>query len=257
MTTTKVETHADRVARLKREHRERVEKLKTDADAQIARTKQHRDSLVAESKLHRELLREESIARRRQKDRVELASRRGHRDFLGQIGAPLSLTDRRQMVDEWRMAPDDDNPAVRVLASWLRRTWASEGIDSRECAEPLLSNGAAVRTLRFIEVAPLRSVRACLIAAHETGHILHEPLADERAVKGELGERISVPCEIAAWRWVLDHVPIWTRDMHDDMTRFVTSYRSYATSEEAAAIDHLCSSWTFRATQLRIIKGSL
>ena len=64
------------------------------------------------------------------------------------------------------------------------------------------------------------------IAYHETGHCLHAPLADDRFVPGEFGKRLSVPRELAAWRWTLDRIPVWTEAMHAFMARCLKSYRA-------------------------------
>jgi len=109
-----------------------------------------------------------------------------------------------------------------------------------------------MRQQRFIEIAPLQSVRTCLIAAHETGHVLHPPLVDERSVKTEIGTTVCVAAELEAWRWVLANTPTWSPAMHADLTRFVNTYRRHATPAEAATIDRLCSSLELKRTQLRI-----
>jgi hypothetical protein len=75
---------------------------------------------------------------------------------------------------------------------------------------------------------------------------------DERIVDGEFGRKISVPSELAAWRWVLDRAPVWTAEMHAFMGRCLTSYRSYAIEPEAHAMDVLCSRLSFLQTRLRI-----
>src|SRR5947207_13648413 len=88
------------IERVERESAERIAKLKADADERIKRSRQHKRDLVAQSTRHRELVREESIERRKQADRVELAERRDHRDFMQAIGGALSPTEAQQLEDE-------------------------------------------------------------------------------------------------------------------------------------------------------------
>jgi hypothetical protein len=96
-------------------------------------------------------------------------------------------------------------------------------------------------------------MRLCLIALHETGHVVHAELADYREVLAEdKFHKISVPAELESWRWTLAHTPAWDEPIHADMARFLNSYRSYATPEEATAIDQLCSNLNCRRVQLRI-----
>src|SRR5262245_56510054 len=94
------ERHRQAMADLENTHDSRMKKFKSEADAQIRRQEQHRRELVEESKRHRQLLREETMEQRRQNDRVELASRRGHRKFLEALGADLGPIDRQQLEDE-------------------------------------------------------------------------------------------------------------------------------------------------------------
>ena len=67
--------------------------------------------------------------------------------------------------------------------------------------------------------------------------------------------RIYPSDEVNAWRWVLEHTPVWLPAMHQRMTECLASYRPDATPEEARAIDQLCSDISFRLTQLRILRG--
>jgi hypothetical protein len=251
------ETHGDRMRRLETESAARKQRLRAEADAEIARSQRHRDELLEQNRRHKELLREESMERRRQRDRVELASRRGHRDFAKALGVSLTPVERQQWIDEMKEeTADPSDPIAKKLETWLQDICSRERIDVRFCAAPEIANGTAARTSRYIEVAQGRSVMHKLIAAHEVGHVLHPPVADERAIPGEFGiGKISVPCEIAAWRWVLDHIPVWTAAMHLDMTRFLGSYRGSAIESELHEIDDLCSPLTMRETQLRILKS--
>ncbi len=249
--------HLDRVKELQATFEKEITDIRGKADKRISESEQHRRELVAENRLHKKLLRERLIEERRQADRVELCQRRGFRKFLADIGGTLGPTEQRQWLDEISGDFDDrDNPLVKKIASFLQHVWMSEAIDIRDCADPRLANGTASRKGRWIEIGPLRNLRLCLIALHETGHVVHAELLDYREVVAEdKFHKISVPAELESWRWTVAKTPVWTEDMHGDMTRFLNSYRRYATSDEATAIDQLCSNLNFRRVQLRIAIG--
>jgi len=233
---------------------ERKRKLKEDADAQIAKSREHKSRLVAEHKRFKELLREEALERRRQKDRVELTQRRDHRDFVLALGGTLSPLDERQLQDEQEeLNSNPDDPVVRIWSEWLDQVETLGAIDRRECAEPLLRNGSAVRSSRYIEVAPRSSVVQCAIEGHEVAHILHPDLAEEREITGDFGTKISVPSELASWRGLLDNCPSWSEQMHAFMKRCLNSYARYANETEAAAITDICSQLTYLQTRHRIV----
>jgi hypothetical protein len=245
--------------RIERESEERMAKSKAHADKMIAQMEQHRADLLAQSKLHTKLLREERMEQRRQDDRVVLAARQGGRKFSTDIGAPWSLSDRQQWLDEvLEECASETDPDARRLHAWLDDVERREGIDGRLCVEPRIVNGAAVRSARYVEWSGRRTVRQGLIRAHEDGHILHQELKDYHRVPvaGQVGT-ISVPAEIAAWGWVHAETPVWTEPMHDDMTRFLGGYRMHANEAEAAAIDRLCSPLTLRIIRQRIVEASL
>ncbi len=246
------------IDRVEQEHRERMQKLKSDADSRIERQRQHKRDLVAQSKRHRELLREESMEKRRQEDRVELASRRDMRDFMEAIGGSLSEFDRRHLQDELEEAncTPNDPQVVRVRKA-LECEWAKAGLDVRVCADPLLRNGVASREGGYVEIAPISSLIMGEIAYHETGHCLHAPLADDRFVPGEFGKRVSVPRELAAWRWTLDRIPVWTEAMHAVHGALPEVVPSRTRSRlRRRQMDDLCGAGTMRLTQLRIQKDN-
>jgi hypothetical protein len=246
--------HEARIAQLKREHEDAIAKIERDADKTIAYTAKHRELLKAESALHRRLLREQQIVKRRAEDRVQLTHQSGFRQFMQDIGGTLSEYDKRQWDDELSGAFDDTgNPAVQAIARFLRDVWRREAIDVLDCVDPRIANGSAVRKLRQIQIGPIQNLRIASIALHETGHIVHPDVPDRREVLAEdRYHKISVPCELAAWTWVLAETPYWDQRMHDDMTRFLGSYKHYAIDVEKVAIDQLCSPASFLATTHRI-----
>jgi len=247
--------HEARIAKLKREHEDAIAKIDRDADKTIAYLAKHRALLKAETELHRRLLRERQIAHRRAEDRVQLTQQSGFRQFLQDIGGTLSEYDKRQWEDELSGAFDDtSNPAVQAIARFLRDVWRREAIDVLDCVDPRIANGSAVRKLRQIQIGPIQNLRIASIALHETGHICHADVADRREVLAEDGfHKLSVPSEIAAWTWVLAETPYWDQRMHDDMTRFLGSYKHYAIDSETTAIDRLCSPLSFLRTTNRIL----
>jgi hypothetical protein len=91
-----------------------------------------------------------------------------------------------------------------------------------------------------------------VIGWHETAHICHEELTDYREVLADdKFHKISVPAELASWRWVLDRIPHWDETMHADMTRFLGSYKSKANESEIQQIDQICGQLSFLQTRLR------
>jgi hypothetical protein len=200
--------HLARMQQLQEEHDAKVREDTERTDASIETDKNHRRELLLESKFHKKLLRAEAIERQRNEDRRELSRRRGHREFLIELGLSLGEKERRELEDELSGAFDDTaNPAVRQLAAWLEGLWYAEGIDVRPC-DSAIANGSANRRGRWLCTGPLNNLRLCLIAAHETGHIVHPDVADPREVLAEdKFHKISVPRELAAWRWVLDRIP--------------------------------------------------
>jgi len=242
------------VEKMEREHAERMAKLKADADTRIEKGRQHKRDLVAQSRRHRELLREESIERRKQEDRVELTERRDRREFLQAIGGHLSKQDEQQLADEIEEANTNPNdPDVVRCRAWLERTWLAGGIDVRICVDPLIRNGAASRQGGYVEIPPIQSLITAIIVAHELGHLLHPTIEHERIVDGEFGKKVSFGSELAAWRWVLERIPVWTAEMHAFMVRCLDSYRRYATEAEAKEADALCSQLNFFTVRLRIV----
>jgi hypothetical protein len=246
--------HLERMKQLRDDHAMKIQTVREKADKRIADSAQHQSELIAESRLHKQLLREESMEERRQRDRVELAWRRGYRGFLEALGSKLGDSEKRALEDELIGETDDTvNPLVQRLSAWLRNVWTSEAIDVREVCDLRLSNGTASREGHWIEVSPLKNLRACLIALHETGHCCHPELADNREVLAEdKFHKISLPKEIAAWTWALEHTPVWEASMHEDMKRFIGSYRSYGIEPEIPQIDALCSSFNYHKVRLRI-----
>ena len=138
------------IDRVEKEHRERMQKLKSDADSRIERQRQHKRDLVAQSKRHRELLREESMEKRRQEDRVELASRRDMRDFMAGdrrqpvgIRSPASAGRARGEPTARRTIPRWSACERRSSASGRRRGWTS-GSARIPCSETAWRLGKAV-----------------------------------------------------------------------------------------------------------------
>jgi hypothetical protein len=244
--------HQERVAKMLREQADEIGKIRTDGENRKARQQQHQAYLLEESRLHKQLLREKAIVRRKVDDDVELTSRRNHRHFKKELGLPLSLIDCQQLVDEWSATPTPNDPVVQILAPWLEQIEREHSIDVRQCAAPELANGSASRKGRYIVVGKRETVEECETEAHEVGHLLHEELDDYREVPGELGKTISVPAELAAWKWVLTNIPAWNESMHSHMSRAINSYRRYANDAEKVEIDRLCSPLSLRQTTLRI-----
>ena len=250
--------HLDAIAKIKREHAAKVAAIKEKADTRISDAERHRQELLAESRLHRQLLREETAERIRQDDRVEIHQRQGYRRFLEGLRTSLGPTEQKQLEDEIAGTIDDSsNPDVRRIAAHLQETWQREQIDVLDVRDPRVANGSACRKLRWISVSlPIKNLRLAVIAEHETAHLLHPDVADAREVTGADGfSKVCVAHEIAAWRWVLDNVPAWNEQAHSDMTRFLNSYASYATEQEAAAIKGICSQLSFYDVQLRLAIG--
>jgi len=250
--------HRERIAKLKSEHADREGTIKARADERIARQEHHQALLLEESKLSKALRRDEAILERQQDDRVTLTRRQNHRQFVSDLGGTLSESDQQQLDDEIAGEVDDTaNPNVQRIVKWLEQIWQDEAIDVRFAADPRLNNGSASRRGKYVYVSRLINLRSCTTASHETGHLLHEELADNREILAEdKYHKISVPAEIAAWQWVLDHIPYWDAAMHADMTRAIGTYRrAYSNDEEKIAIDRLCSDLTFRRVQLRTALG--
>jgi hypothetical protein len=242
---------------LEKEHAEKIAKMRKDADERIEKSRQHQRDLIAKSKRHKELLREERIEEQLQKDRVELTWRRDHREFIHAIGGPLSELDQKWLDDDIAGEIDDSlNPDVQRLAAWLQRLSRDEKIDVRPCADARLANGSANRTARYVYISELKNWRACVIAGHEVGHILLAELEDNREVPDTDGfHKVSVPQELASWKWVLDRIPAWNDEAHAFMTRCINSYASHAIDAEKEQIKELCSDLNFRRVQLRIASG--
>jgi len=236
------------------EFAERKRQRHAKSDERIAASEQHQAELLIESRRHRELWRLDQMDERKERDRVELSWRQSHRDWLMQLRGSLGPLEQEHLADEISGAFDDSaNPVVQHLASSLRAIWTAEQIDVRECADPRLANGSASRSGRWIAIGPLKNIRLCEIAWHETAHICHGELADYREVLADdKFHKISVPAEIASWRWVLDRITYWDEAMHEDMTRFIGSYKSHAIESEIREIVTLCSPLTLSKTRLRI-----
>jgi hypothetical protein len=246
--------HRERIAKLKSEHADREGTIKAKADERIARQQHHQALLLEESRLSKTLRRDEAILERQEDDRVTLTHRQNRRQFVSDLGGTLSERDQQELADEVAAGVDDTaNPNVQRIVKWLEQVWRDEAIDVRFAADPRLNNGSASRSGRYVFVSALTNLRSCVTAGHETGHLLHEELADNREILAEdKYHRISVPREIAAWEWLLNHIPYWDSSMHCDMSRAIGSYRrAYATDDEKVAIDRLCSDLSFRRTQLR------
>jgi hypothetical protein len=245
------------IEQMEREHAEKIAKLKKDADERIEKSRQHQRDLVAKNQRRRELWREEQIVKHQEADRVELTWRQDHREFIAAIGGKLDALDQKWLDDELEGERDEsETPAVRRMVSWLEQVWRDEAIDVRSIADPRLANGSAHRGARYIYIAEPKNRRLCVIAAHETAHVAHAELEDNREVPDADGfHKVSVPQELASWQWVLDHIPAWDETMHAFMTRCINSYGSYATGDEKKAITDLCSDLGFRRTQLRCSLG--
>jgi hypothetical protein len=248
--------HVAKMRELKAQHEQRIRERHQQTDKRIEDQQQHQRELLVEVAENRRLLRLNSIDRILEDDRATLTWRQDHRSFLEALGSGLGARERQQLEDELSGVVDDsDNPLVRRLAAWLRETWTREQIDVVDQRDPRITNGSAHRKTRFVAIAPIINIRLCLIAAHEVGHIVHPELDDYREVLAEdKFHKLSVPAECASWRWVLDNVPYWSEAMHSDMQRFLNSYRSYATDDEKAEMDRLCSALTLKQTLVRIAK---
>jgi hypothetical protein len=255
-TRPQTESHADGMRRLRAEHAQRLRQITDDANQTIARRRRHEADLVEQSTLHRQLLRTESMHRAAEQDRIEMSDRRGHRDFLAALGASPSAADRRQRHDEQAASVDDrHDPQFQRLAQWLDEQAARHRIDVRRCRLPQIANGSAARRAKWITVATERkNFRDATIELHELAHCVSGP-SQTPDIKTDVGQSINVGDELRAWRWVLAHTPVWFKPMHDDLRRFLNTYRGYATTDEAAAIDRLCSDRTYYETRLRIAEG--
>jgi hypothetical protein len=251
------ERHRQRMRELQDDHDQKMRDLRQKADDRIASSNQHRTELVEENRLFKQQLREQTMERQRQDDRVALAERRGFRHFLEQLGRELGDLERRQLQDELEEEiGNPDDPQVKKMRIWLEGEEAAAGIDVRVCALAALRNGKASRDGNWIAIPPTQSLITAMIRAHEDGHELHPKIENERIVDGEFGNKISVPSELEAWRWVLDRTPVWTAEMHAFMKRCLDSYRSYANESEARAMDSLCSQLCFCEVQLRLPSAS-
>jgi hypothetical protein len=104
-------------------------------------------------------------------------------------------------------------------------------------------------------VPPAQSLDTCLTRAHEIGHVIGEPEPEGSPSKlGESGRtRICVAGELRAWRWVLDHIPVWNHTLSHLMSVSIETYRQHATEAEQAEIDALISPRQFRETRVRVL----
>jgi hypothetical protein len=167
--------HIASMKKLRDDHATKIQSIREKADKRIADSAQHQSELIAESRLHKQLLREESMEERRQKDRVELAWRRGYRGFLEALGSKLGDSEKRALEDELVGETDDTaNPLVQRLSAWLRNVWTAEVIDVLKLSSPLF--GARLPELvdgepRWISVLScdnsLRLTNPCLKRVHK------------------------------------------------------------------------------------------
>ena len=251
-------THTERLDQIRREHDAKMATLRKDGAKRLDDVGRFDRELRVEHDLRNRLKREEDRIAKHNEDAVEIARRRTSWKRFEDFGWKLSereLRDQHADVEE-TVAADRNHPQVVRLREWVHALAAQERIDLREDAAPQLRNGSAVQSLKRATIAPVQSFETAAVAAHELGHVLGTMNPNAPKKPGEFG--LGVVCvddELNAWRWALAHVPVWNEPMRTRMTECLESYRPNATEDESKQIDQLISGLTFRATQLRILKG--
>jgi hypothetical protein len=112
-----------------------------------------------------------------------------------------------------------------------------EGIEVSWNALPGV-NAYAWHSLRRVECPVVRTKWGVAVFAHEIGHVM-EPTTDKGI--SVRGKNISVPSEIAAWRWAMANTLVWDKEMHACLRESLDTYRKYASPEEALEMDALTS----------------
>ena len=255
-TTTLVKSPPTREERL-RQHRADVKKIRDDRDRRIREQRDRwavsKDDWVFESSLRRELEIEKQLAA----DAVTVESQRGLVDFKTFLQPHAELSPQDATFIEMDRAETagihKDDPEVRTLREFCLRVAHEHAIDVRVSRLPQVQNGSAVRALKRIDIAPIQSLSTATTTLHELGHILSADVpADAPSKPGAFAlGRICVSAEVLAWRWVLEHTPIWNREMHAVMTSAITTYRPHATTAEGLAIDELVSPLSLCQARLR------
>jgi hypothetical protein len=109
-------------------------------------------------------------------------------------------------------------------------------------------------TLKEVELRPINSEFSYAIALHELGHCARPcEKSHVRVTMGKHKETCCVRCELAAWRWAIDHAIRWDKDSHEALCHGLTSYRKYGTPAEQADIDAMTSKIGFRRAQLACV----
>jgi hypothetical protein len=247
---------ADRIGQIRREHDEKVRQLKADGDRALREERQRHERSLQEHDERIACHRKEFEQTKRNEDALILARRRNLRAYKRHAGLPLTTQDRLDWLREQNESLMLSAADPKVHRLWMDFTaiCARENIYVSTARAPEVNNGTAYRSLREVYVPPFQSLETAACGWHEAGHVIADLDPTAVAVKTESGRKIVVSNELAAWRWVLEHIPVWTLSMHQVIRESLDTYRPYATADEQRQMDVLCSQMTLADTRLRIAK---
>lgn len=235
------ETHAERLKKIRDEHEAAMARERAEHAKRMGDTDRHWDERVIEWQESQKLARELERLRQQNSDELTLSSRRhirGYREALG-----VELTD--EQLEELRIEEEEgaavhaNDPEVVAMRNWLGSVCKQYAIEVCDWRHPAIRQGDARVGRKRITTPPWQSLQTCLIGAHEVGHCVTGTIPDAPSKKTPYGTTICVQEELAAWRWVIDHAPIWDARCHELMTKCLRSYLPHATEDEAFQVKWL------------------
>jgi hypothetical protein len=144
----------------------------------------------------------------------------------------------------------DLTPFASMYRALVARVALSLNVEVRQTVVAGSGQGHAWQELREIEISKIVDGPTLTTALHELGHVAHQHEANhmEKMIPGDTPSRkrrICIDCELSAWEFAVDTIVesglSWTRAMHADMKRGLTSYRKHGTPSQQARIDKLVS----------------
>jgi hypothetical protein len=104
----------------------------------------------------------------------------------------------------------------------------------------------AYASRKQITIEPIRSEWLYATALHELGHSANPCQPTHVRVPAEDKKTVCVRCEFNAWRWAQQNALDWTREAHENQVKALTTYRKYATPDEARELDGMNSDIGYR-----------